>query len=61
MYTTSASPLPRRAPRPSPDQAAINPWLLWRIEDPEEPERLSIAELAECRCPDLCDRDHVYE
>lgn len=61
MYTTTASPARRRAARPTPEQAAINPWLLWRIEDASEPPRLSIAELAECRCPDLCDRDHFYE
>lgn len=61
MYTTTASPTPRRAVRPTPDQASVNPWLLWRIEDPVEPQVLSIAELAECRCPDLCDRDHFYE
>jgi len=60
MYTTATSPTPHRAP-PTPDQAKVNPWLLWRNADPAEPQVLSIAELAECRCPDLCDRDHVYE
>lgn len=61
MYINTASPTPRRVHRPTPEQAAINPWLLWRVEDAAEPQRLSIAELAECRCPDLCDRDHDYE
>ena len=61
MYTTTTSPTPRRTVRPTPDQVAINPWLLWRTEAPSEPQILSIAELAECRCPDLCDRDHVNE
>lgn len=61
MFTTTTPPLPRQAPRPTPEQADLNPWLLWRIEEAGEPERLSIAELAECRCPDLCDRDHVNE
>ena len=61
MYTTTASPTPRRAGRPTPDQDSVNPWLLWRIQDADEPQVLSIAEMAECRCPDLCDRDHVYE
>ncbi|MDP9249745.1 MAG: hypothetical protein M3O78_00015 [Chloroflexota bacterium] len=35
-----------------------NAWLQWSLELPEEPRRLSVAELAECHCPDLCDRDH---
>lgn len=61
MYTTTASPTPHRVVRPTPDRAGVNPWLLWSIEDPGEPQALSIAELAECRCPDLCDRDHFYE
>jgi hypothetical protein len=61
MYTTAASPNPHRAVRPTPDQAKVNPWLVWRNTEPAEPQILSIAELAECRCPDLCDRDHFYE
>lgn len=35
-----------------------NSWLQWRPELPEETYLLTVAELAECRCPDLCDRDH---
>ena len=58
MYTTTVTTTPRRPVRPTPDQASVNPWLLWRTEAPSEPQVLSIAELAECRCPDLCDRDH---
>lgn len=61
MYTTTASPTPRRSVQTTPDQVRVNPWLLWRLEDPAEPQVLSVAELAECRCPDLCDRDHVNE
>lgn len=61
MYTTAAFHSPRHAVPPTRDQARVNPWLLWRIEDADEPQVLSIAEMAECRCPDLCDRDHVYE
>jgi hypothetical protein len=38
-----------------------NAWLQWSLELPEEPRRLSVAELAECLCPDLCDRDHGNE
>lgn len=36
-------------------------WLQWRPEQVEEPQRLSVAELAECLCPDLCNRDHANE
>jgi hypothetical protein len=38
-----------------------NPRLIWRPELPDEGETLSVAELAECCCPDLCDRDHANE
>ncbi len=34
-------------------------WLQWRPELPvQEAQRLTVAELAECICPDLCNRDH---
>lgn len=36
-------------------------WIQWRSDAPEQPQRLTVAELAECRCPDLCDRDHANE
>jgi len=36
-------------------------WLLWNSDLPEEPLRLTVAELAECLCPDLCNRDHPNE
>jgi hypothetical protein len=39
----------------------INPWLLWRPERPQTPHVLTVAELAECQCPDICDRDHANE
>ena len=57
---TSGTSLPPRA-IPTAADAGLNPWLLWRPELPESPEVLSVAELAECRCPDLCDRDHANE
>ena len=44
-----------------PEAARMNPWLLWRPEEPATSEVLSVAELAECACPDLCNRDHVNE
>jgi hypothetical protein len=43
------------------EAARLNPWLRWRPERPARAEVLSIAELAECMCPDLCDRDHANE
>lgn len=57
--TPAAIDSPRHAA--SADQARLNPWLLWRPEQPARPDVLSVAELAECRCPDLCDRDHANE
>ncbi len=33
-------------------------WRRWRISAPDEPELLTSAELSECCCPDLCNRDH---
>ena len=56
MFTTPLAQTPARAPAaPRPDE---NPWLLWRPEMPVQPELLTVADLAECRCPELCDRDH---
>ena len=43
------------------DAATINPWLLWNVETPADRQVLSVAEMAECCCPDLCDRDHANE
>jgi hypothetical protein len=54
MITTSATGAPVGANRD-------NPWLVWRPEVPDEGETLSVAELAECSCPDICDRDHANE
>jgi hypothetical protein len=58
------STLPRV--RPSPRESSrrrdrADSWLQWKLEAPAEPARLTVAELAECRCPDLCDRDHQNE
>ena len=60
---------PGRAPRPIQDgssrdvaeAARMNPWLLWRPESRPAEAVLTVAELAECRCPDLCNRDHDNE
>jgi hypothetical protein len=59
MFTTPTSPTQAQAPASA--RAADNPWLLWRPAAPVEPARLTVAELAECRCPELCDRDHDNE
>jgi hypothetical protein len=56
MFTTLPTDTPVRAPTTHDD-----PWLAWRLELPMERETLSVAELADCRCPDLCDRDHANE
>jgi hypothetical protein len=64
MTTTLPAPItaPITAPMAGVTRAdRSNPWLLWRPELPHEPQRLTVAELAECRCPDLCDRDHANE
>ena len=44
-----------------PPTAVDLAWIAWRSDVPSQPDRLSVAELAECRCPDLCDRDHANE
>ncbi|MDP9244480.1 MAG: hypothetical protein M3O77_05295 [Chloroflexota bacterium] len=61
MFTSTPTPTRTRAPRPAPGNPGNNPWLLWSIETPAERQVLSVAELAECSCPDLCDRDHPNE
>jgi len=53
MLTQAPSPLRTRIPADS--------WLLWTLELPEESSRLTVAEMAECLCPDLCNRDHDNE
>jgi hypothetical protein len=56
MFTTIPSATQARTA--SSGQRIANPWLLWRPETRAEPELLTVAELAECHCPELCDRDH---
>lgn len=60
MFTTWPTPADTSNRRAPPD-TGLNPWLLWRVETPAERTVLSVAELAECTCPDLCDRDHPNE
>lgn len=61
MFTTPTFPTATRVSSVPPADDNPNPWLLWRPETPAEPQLLTVAELAECRCPDLCDRDHDNE
>lgn len=56
MVMTSSTAAPERAAGNHDD-----PWLAWRPQRPEEQSTLSVAELADCCCPDLCDRDHANE
>jgi hypothetical protein len=62
-YTSRPSgPRPQAAPRTiDAADARMNPWLLWRPEGPSAPQVLTSAEMDECRCPGLCNRDHVNE
>jgi hypothetical protein len=55
------TPTVARPQRPVDVAATTNPWLLWNVETPADRQVLSVAELAECSCPDLCDRDHANE
>jgi hypothetical protein len=50
-----------RQPQADPARATANPWLLWSVELSSDREILSVAQMAECHCPDLCDRDHANE
>ena len=56
--TTATLPQTRSSAREAEWTTAC---LQWRPEVPEEPRRLTVAELAECLCPDICDRDHSNE
>jgi hypothetical protein len=60
MLTNTILKRPVR-PGVTADAARLNPWLRWRPERPARPLVLSVAELAECRCPDICNRDHANE
>jgi hypothetical protein len=53
---------PQPAGRGTPSAVDIRlTWLRWRPESAREQQVLTIAELSECRCPELCDRDHPNE
>lgn len=57
---TQTPPVSRQQ-RPSDVPRSINPWLLWNVDTPADRQVLSVAEMAECSCPDLCHRDHANE
>lgn len=61
QYPTRSGPPPRAPRARDTDGTYTNPWLLWRPESAEEAGPLTVAELDECRCPGLCNRDHVNE
>ena len=66
LQHTWTQSLLRRETAPAPDRvgveaARMNPWQRWRPKRPRSPQVLSVAELAECTCPELCDRDHANE
>ena len=66
LHNIWSQPRPGRSSRVassrlSGEAGRVNPWLRWRPKRPARPLVLSVAELAECTCPDLCDRDHANE
>ena len=61
MMTTTPYLITTPGPMSAVPPADRNPWLLWRPKTPAEPQRLTVAELADCSCPELCDRDHDSE
>lgn len=48
-------------PMADTDGARRSAWLSWRPKRRRSVAVLSVAELAECTCPELCDRDHPNE
>jgi hypothetical protein len=36
-------------------------WRRWQLVTRDEPDVLTSAELSECTCPDLCQRDHDHD
>ncbi len=57
-YATSNSAPPRRRPVTPQRWDLVRYWQTWGLPEADEPALLTHAELSECRCPDLCDRDH---
>lgn len=65
--TTTTMPAPARWLTPSPAQlptpaVVLHAWRSWSLKlFPQEPRLLTVADLAECECPHLCNRDHPNE
>ena len=60
-YSRIGSAARDRDQAPEAGAARINPWLLWRTDRPHARQVLTVAELSECQCPDICNRDHPNE
>jgi hypothetical protein len=61
MLQEMLTPQRSMADRREADRGRLSPWLNWRPKKRHQAQVLSVAELAECTCPDLCDRDHPNE
>jgi hypothetical protein len=57
MFTAQSSTLDRG----ESTRGRLSPWQNWRPKKQRQAPVLSVAELAECTCPELCDRDHPNE
>ncbi|MGH2456620.1 MAG: hypothetical protein ACRDHD_10245 [Candidatus Limnocylindria bacterium] len=57
-HPSREEPRPAGRDRLDASAARLNTWLRWRPERVAPPPVLSVAELAECRCPEICNRDH---
>jgi hypothetical protein len=59
QHTTTRPRTARMLPSADFARARISPWLSWRPKKPRPMPVLSVAELSECTCPDICHRDHA--
>jgi hypothetical protein len=61
QHTMSRLRTARVLPHTNLDSARLSPWLSWRPKRRRQTQVLSVAELSECTCPELCHRDHANE
>ncbi len=62
MMTTVRTQARSATPPPAPRAMWLHSWRLWSLKLlPQEPRLLTVADLAECECPHLCNRDHPNE
>jgi len=52
---------PANVPARTRPADGLERWLTWRADVQTRLETVTIVDLAECRCPDLCDLDHANE